>query len=490
MKSKIVMISVLFVMLAGFVAAFFIFPLGKGETDTEKYKVTYKTADDSLIGTLEIKEGDNANNNFTTTTDGEGTYTLKYWTLKNGEAATDTLKSISSDVVVYAIRDYATNNGIQYEYVDGHYKVFSSSSTLTNANIKSAIDGFAVTHIQSFDCAELQNITIPATITNIESTVFDNCEKLENINTSCDLALLPESSLDKLSEVVLPQGITKIEKDTFYKHPNLKSIVIPEGVTSIEYYAFNDCINLTSIVFPSSVTSIGYCVIGGCDSLTKITVDENNPIYDSRNNCNAIIKTSENTLIAGCKNTIIPNTVTVIGSNAFYMCSGLSDIEIPSSVVEIEFMAFNGCTGLNSIVIPEGVTTIGHGAFYGCTSLESLTLPESLTKIEYGFIDYCPITEITIPANVVEADGIFTRYCTNLKNVYIEDKKFFNEDNNNIALYSELSVNMYLRVEIVEEMGGQNGDDYYISSSLNSYFYDVTLETVNEKQYYKYSPMN
>ena len=63
-----------------------------------------------------------------------------------------------------------------------------------------------------------------------------------------------------------------------------------------------------------SVTSIGGSAFEGCKSLTNITVDENNTKYDSRNGCNAIIETASNTLIVGCQNTIIPNSVTSIGN--------------------------------------------------------------------------------------------------------------------------------------------------------------------------------
>ena len=97
-----------------------------------------------------------------------------------------------------------------------------------------------------------------------------------------------------------------------------KNTVIPSSVTSIGSSAFSGCSGLTSISIPSSVTSIGSGAFYGCSGLTTITVDADNPVYDSRNNCNAIIQTTTNRLISGCKNTVIPSSVTSIGNYAFW----------------------------------------------------------------------------------------------------------------------------------------------------------------------------
>ena len=119
--------------------------------------------------------------------------------------------------------------------------------------------------------------------------------------------------------------------------------IIPQGVTKIEDEAFWGCKNLTSIVIPDSVTTIGYRAFSHCENLKSIVVEEENSKYDSRNNCNAIIETATNTLVFGCSTTIIPDSVTTIGSGAF-----------------------RGCENLTSIVIPESVTTIGELAYCGC----------------------------------------------------------------------------------------------------------------------------
>ena len=154
---------------------------------------------------------------------------------------------------------------------------------------------------------------------------------------------------ESIKKVIINEGVTSIGYQAFYGCSSLTSINIPEGVTSIGSGAFSRCSSLTSINIPESVTSIGYGAFAGCSSLTSIKVDENNAKYDSRDNCNAIIKTESNTLIAGCQNTIIPESVTSIGEAAFEGCSSLTSINIPESVTFIGYVAFYYCSSLTSV---------------------------------------------------------------------------------------------------------------------------------------------
>jgi hypothetical protein len=129
------------------------------------------------------------------------------------------------------------------------------------------------------------------------------------------------------------------------------------------------------------VTSVGNNAFRGCVGLTSIIVEKGNKTYDSRESCNAIIYTASNTMIAGCKNTVIPNSVTCIGEWAFADCNNLTSITIPNSVTSIGERAFCFCTGLTSITIPNSVESIGDGAFLRCDALESVRIPNSVTEI-------------------------------------------------------------------------------------------------------------
>ena len=170
---------------------------------------------------------------------------------------------------------------------------------------------------------------------------------------------------------------------------------------------------LTSIVIPESVTKIGDFAFYGCEGLTSINVSEGNKVYDSRDNCNAIIETASNKLITGCMNTVIPDSVTEIGGGAFSGRTGLTSIVIPNSVTSIGGSAFNGCTGLQSIVIPDSVTSIGGYAFNGCTGLTSIVIQGPVEKIEERAFEGCTSLEtLTLAAGIKKISEKAFENCT------------------------------------------------------------------------------
>lgn len=128
---------------------------------------------------------------------------------------------------------------------------------------------------------------------------------------------------------------------------------------------------MTSITIPNSIEYIGESAFAGCSALTSITVEKGNLAYNSRENCNAVIDSETNELILGCKNTVIPNSVTSIGNYAFYGCYGLTSITIPNSVTNIDDWAFSD-TGLTSITIPYSLGYIGYNVFEGSENLTTV----------------------------------------------------------------------------------------------------------------------
>ena len=166
--------------------------------------------------------------------------------------------------------------------------------------------------------------------------------------------------------------------------------------------------------------------MSGCNGLTSINVTSGNPKFDSRDDCNAVIETASNTLIVGCKNTIIPISVTIIGRGAFYGCYGLKNFVIPNSVTTIGVSAFYCCDSLTSVVIPNSVVTIGNNAFAHCIALPSIDIPNSVTTISSGAFANCwSLTSIDIPNSVTAIGNNAFIGCTFLASVTIPNSVSF-----------------------------------------------------------------
>lgn len=232
-------------------------------------------------------------------------------------------------------------------------------------------------------CVNLKSIDIPSSVTSINGSAFENCTSLTSIALPASLNYVGSSPFEGCSSLTtlvinckeIGSWLEKVATET------ITDVVIGETVNSIRYDAsFAGFTNLTTLTlnckdvgsrfipsnlpslknlkFGKNVTSINTSSTSNCPALVSIVVDAENTVYDSRNNCNAVIETATNTLVFGCQSTLIPNTVTAIGSLAFANCKGLTSIVIPSSVTSIGGGAFSGCTGLTSVDVPSSVIEI------------------------------------------------------------------------------------------------------------------------------------
>ena len=319
---------------------------------------------------------------------------------------------------------------------------FKSCEKLTSIEIPDSVTTIGTS---AFSSTSLTEIIIPKSVTKIEASVMWGCRQLTEVNLPDSLTSIGYSTFrfcSGLTSIIIPASVNQIGDDAFYGCTNMISISIPDQVTEIgssAFYAceslttihipdqvttigagaFSGCESLTTIHIPDQVTTIGARAFSGCDSLTeihipdsvmkierqafhsccnlkRIVVSEGNKVYDSRDNCNAIIETSTNKIIRGCENTIIPSTATAIEEYAFTSAIGLKEINL-DSITEIGCDAFEGCTGLTSIKIPKSVTKIEKGTFKNCRGLVEVIIPDSVEFVgDYAFIDSA-LKSVTVP---------------------------------------------------------------------------------------------
>ncbi len=234
------------------------------------------------------------------------------------------------------------------------------------------------------------NVTLYAKWTKLEIT-----EQLEYMLSEDGSYYLVSGLTESVDDVVIPakynnlpveeiaEGAFMAIKDDMPGY-SIVSVTIPSSVKRISAYAFSGCNNLKSIYLGNGIKEIDKYAFCNLPNLESINVSPKNSVFDSRNNCNAVIKTATNTLVVGCKETNIPETITTIDKYAFYGSSKLSFIKIPDSVTTILSYAFHSCTALQTIIVSKNISSIGEFAFANCTSLTTIYNASSLEFVPGG----------------------------------------------------------------------------------------------------------
>lgn len=324
---------------------------------------------------------------------------------------------------------------------------------------------------EAFDHSAIKNLYIPKGVTYIGNGAFSFCRELESITVdeenaryeSRENALIEKTTKTlitgtktipegieilgwsafgglRIESISIPNTVKVIGTGAFQQCRDLKTISIPESVESIDFAAFDLCESLQSLYIPKSVIELGDIPFTHCYSLTSVKVDPANPVFDSRNDCNAIIETATNTLLEGFNCTTIPAGIKGIAPNAFYYCTNLESVTITKDITFIGIGTFMGCDELKSIkvaednpvydsrdncnaiietatntlvfgnlfsTIPSSVKTIGYCAFWGTQFPENyhIIIPEGVEKICSSSFLGLEQAIFTIPSTIKEIEN-------------------------------------------------------------------------------------
>ena len=300
------------------------------------------------------------------------------------------------------------NIGSYQETWGANVGAFQNRTGLTSVVIPNTVT--SIGGIAFWGCTGLKSISIPASVETIFDNPFSGCSALETItidsnnpnydsrdncnaiNTKKVIEVTSTFSYPKdqlvigCNNSVIPNTVTSIGQEAFRGCSGLASVTFPASVVQINNRAFMDCSGLTSITIPATVEQLGENPFLGCYNIETMVVENGNGVYDSRNDCNAIIQKNGNTLVSGCKNTIIPNDVEKIGKSSFRGITTLQSIVIPEGVTAIDENAFTMSSYnnvLKSVTLPSTLTAIGSYAFSGCTALDDVYCYPAVTT-EFG----------------------------------------------------------------------------------------------------------
>ena len=335
---------------------------------------------------------------------------------------------------------------------------FTGCTSLSSITIPNSI---TVIGMNAFSgCTSLTSINIPGSVRSIGDSAFSGCARLNSINVNQD-----NVSYASVDGVLFDKDITEL---IHFPQGKTGSYTIPDAVNRVRDYALADRNGLVSIVIPASLMDIGRNAFFDCIGLASITVDENNMSYASADG--VLFDKAKNELIRFPRGKTgrytIPDTVVIIGDNAFYGTSGLASVTIPNSVTNIGYSAF-ASTGLTSLTIPNSVTSISYGAFANNPRLTIIGLPDDYYAYENGkggeyFFDGCTeLRQIVVSRN--------NKYYTTVDGV------LFNKDKTVLIRFPQGKTGSYIVPNTVTSIAYKA---FYNASGLTSVYIPASVTSI------------
>ena len=372
---------------------------------------------------------------------------------------------------------------------DAFYKCSSLTSVVIGDNVKS-IGSYAF-----YNCSSLTSIEIPDSVKSIGSYAFYSCDSLTSVTIGDSVTSIGERAFyycSSLTSVTMGNSVTSIGSYAFYNCDSLTSVTIGDSVTSIGERAFYYCSSLTSVTMGNSVTSIGSYAFYNCTSLTGVY------ITDIASWCNILFNNREANPLLYAKNLYInkelvtelsiPDSVTGIGSYAFYNCTSLTDISIANSIKRIGSNAFYGCTGLTRVYITDIVSWCNI-SFSGQTAnplycngnlyinkelVIELSIPDSVTSIgDYSFIGCVSLSSVVIPDGVVRIGKKAFQDCIRLTHIEIPNSVSTIGDE---AFHNCINLAYYVKGEL-KYLGNSNNPFFYLADTISSHITTVNIDT-------------
>ena len=337
---------------------------------------------------------------------------------------------------VKATNTYTGNEIVWEEDDNGNIVVSAADKSIVNATIPSTINGKTVKIVCGFkNCKNLKTVTLPNTLTEIQSFAFQGCSALTTINIPDSIKKIDYKAFDGCSSLksINLKNVTEIYPYAFYGCESLSSVTLSNNLTIIDENAFSGCSSLKSITLPSGLKNIGQQVFRN-SGLTTITIPASvTEIYSGTfEGCNSL------------KTATVNAQLEEIPSNMFKDCTNLTTVKFTGTKkVSMNGYIFSGCTALTSVTLPANLTNISKECFKKCTSLTNITIPDTVESIGiYAFAECSRLSSIKLPCGVKTIDLYAFNKCNSLKNMYftksiqsIASSIFLNTSTSGLTIY-------------------------------------------------------